>query len=272
MPSRQPLLFVSHGAPTTALEKDSAFARSLARFGAANKPRAIVVMSAHWETRGGVSIASAPRPPLLYDFGGFAPELYQIKYPCPGSPELALQVQALLQKAGTQATLDPRRGLDHGAWTPLVLGWPGADLPVVQISLPEDEPAAIAALGAALSPLRDEGVLLLGSGTAVHNLRKVRFGVPDGPPEQWAQDFDTWLAGRVQALDLDSLERYRTLAPHAATAQPTPDHFNPLFFVLGAARDGDAARTVYEGFQYGTLSMRTFAIERASSSVIHGNP
>ena len=247
-----PALFVSHGAPTTALEQDGAFARSLRAFAARiPRPRAVAIVSAHWQDRG-VQVGSSARPPLLYDFGGFADALYQVKYPCPGAPELARRIAALVPGA----KLNETRGLDHGAWTPLVLMLPAADIPVVQISLPYGASREqLLALGHALSPLRDEGVLLLGSGGAVHNLRRVDLSSEDAPVAPWAKEFDEWLRTALDALDVDLAQ-----APNGRMAQPTPEHFDPVYVVLGAARPGERAVTVFEGFQYGTLSMRSFAV------------
>ena len=244
-----PALFVSHGAPTTALQTEGSFARALRDFaGRTPRPRAIAVVSAHWETRE-PRVTGSAAPPLLYDFGGFADALYAVRYPCPGAPELARRIAALIPGAA----VDPRRGLDHGAWTPLRLLYPQADIPVVQVSLSGDP----AALGRALSPLRDEGVLVLGSGGAVHNLRRVDLSAEDAPVRPWARAFDEWLAREVAGLDPD-LELSR--APHAALAVPTPEHFDPLRAVLATARPGERAVPVFEGFQYGTLSMRSFAV------------
>jgi 4,5-DOPA dioxygenase extradiol len=243
-----PALFVSHGAPTTALQTGGAFARALRSFAARTpRPRAIAMVSAHWESRVPQATGSAA-PTLIYDFGGFAPELYQIRYPCPGAPDLARRIAALVP--GT--VIDERRGLDHGAWTPLRLMYPEADLPVVQVALAGDPRA----LGRALAPLRDEGVLLIGSGGAVHNLRRVDLSSEDAPVQPWAREFDDWLGKSVSALNVDLSQ-----APGAQLAAPTPEHFDPLLVVIATAQPGERAVPVYQGFQYATLSMRSFAIE-----------
>jgi 4,5-DOPA dioxygenase extradiol len=246
-----PTLFVSHGAPTTALEKDSAFARDLRAYVASlpARPKAIVVVSAHWQTRG-TAVTGAKELETIHDFGGFPRELFEIEYHGRGAPELARRIAEL-----TSGQLDPRRGLDHGAWTPLVLAFPEADIPVVQVSLPFGGDAF--ALGTRLAPLRDEGVLLIGSGAATHNLG----AISAGPPPAWAREFDAWIGERVAAFDLESLRAWRKKAPHATFAHPTTEHFDPMLVVLGAARPGERPRLVHEGFQYGSLSMRTFAIE-----------
>ncbi len=248
MSTRLPALFVSHGAPTTALQTEGSFARALRAFAERTpRPRAIAMVSAHWETRE-PRVTGSAAPPLIYDFGGFADELYAVRYPCPGAPDLARRIAALVP--GSQ--LDPRRGLDHGAWTPLRLMYPDADVPVVQISLAGDPRA----LGRALAPLRDEGVLLIGSGGAVHNLRRVDLSAEDAPVQPWAREFDQWLSKSVASFTVDLSK-----APGAELAAPTPEHFDPLLVVLATAQPGERAITVYEGFQYGTLSMRSFSIE-----------
>lgn len=262
--TRQPALFVSHGAPLEALEREGPFARDLRRAVEGwPRPRAIAIVSAHWETPGGVKATAAARPELIYDFGGFPEELYRLRYPCPGDPALAARAVALLRAAGLAAATEPARGLDHGAWVPLLLGFPEADVPVVQISLPRHaQPQALAAHGAALSALRDEGVLLIGSGGAVHNLSRVSLGDPGGSADApWAREFDGWLAGRLAARDFAAVLAYRQNAPQSRLAVPTPEHFDPLLLVLGAAREGEAARTVHEGFTYGSLSMRSFSLQ-----------
>jgi 4,5-DOPA dioxygenase extradiol len=258
--TRAPALFVSHGAPTVALEPGG-LGPALAAFAArVGSPRTVAVVSAHWTARREIGITSAARHRLVYDFAGFPPALYEIEWPAPGAPDVAARAAALLESAGFRARLDPIRGLDHGAWVPLRLAWPAADVPVVQIALPEAEPAALARMGAALAALRDEGVVLVGSGGVVHNLARVRLGGADEPPDAWAVRFDAWAAERIAALDLHGLARWRDDGPDAALAQPTPEHLAPLFVVLGAAAPGERAETLHEGIQHGNLSMRTFAL------------
>jgi 4,5-DOPA dioxygenase extradiol len=261
-PKTMPALFVSHGAPLEALDSEGAFARDLRRFvEALPPPRAIVIVSAHWETPGEVRATASDKPPLIYDFSGFPDELYRIRYPCPGEPALAAEAVALLQAARISAAADPRRGLDHGAWVPLTLAFPRADVPVVQVSLPRrTPPEGLAAQGAALSALRDRGVLLIGSGGAVHNLARVDLSAGEGEGADWARAFDGWLAGRLAARDFAAILDYRRQGPQAPLAAPTPEHFDPLLVVLGAARAGERATTVHEGFRYGSLSMRSVAI------------
>lgn len=257
--SRTPVLFVSHGAPTVALETGG-LADALFAFAASvSGPRAIVVVSAHWTSRRDLGVTAAPRNRLVYDFGGFPEALYAIRWPAPGAPDLAARVAALLSGAGLPARLDPVRGLDHGAWIPLRFGWPAADVPVVQVALPDADPAVLLRMGAALAPLREEGILLVASGGVVHNLGRVRFGA-EGAPDAWAVRFDAWTRGRVAALDADGLARWREDAPDAFLAQPTPEHFAPILVAMGARAPGDRAETLLEGIRYGNLSMRTFAL------------
>ncbi len=259
--SRMPVVYISHGSPMVAVETDD-YTRALRRMGEElPKPKAIVVVSAHWESSAPVRVGSAERPALIYDFGGFPPELYQLKYPSPGDPSLAHDIVQSLKAAGIPAVGEDLRGLDHGVWVPLRHVYPGAEIPVVEVTLPSPRrPSDIVALGKALAPLRDRGVLLVGSGGVVHNLRRVQFGDKEAPIEAWAQSFDDWVRARLETLDTAAMTDYRRLAPEAASAVPTTEHFDPLFMVLGASGEGDRVRDVYEGFQYGNLSMRTVLI------------
>lgn len=258
---RAPALFVSHGAPTVALRDDD-YARALRRVGERwPRPAAVAVISAHFQTHRAVVIGSAPQQRVRHDFGGFPAPLYDLDYPAPGAPAQAGEAGALARAAGFSTLLDPVRPLDHGAWIPLRLAWPEAAVPVFQVSLPDAGPAELVSLGRALRPLRDEGVVLWGSGGIVHNLGRTRLDAPrDAPPEPWAAEFDAWVAGRLSAGDLPALLRYRELAPHASLAAPTSEHFDPLFVVLGAAWDGERLETLYDRFHHATLGMRTFAL------------
>jgi len=254
MPDQVPTVFFAHGSPMSALGGDD-HAAALRRFGEAQRPRAILILSAHWQLPRPVRVTSWERAALLYDFGGFPNELYSIQYPAPGDPALAARVAGL-----TGAALETRRGLDHGAWVPLRLAWPEAGIPVVQISLPIAPPEEVFALGRALRPLREQGVLIAGSGGIVHNLSRVQLWDKHAPIDPWAAEFDRWVADRVASRDFESLFAYRARAPHAALAVPTPEHFDPLFAVLGAAFDHENVHSIFEGFQYGNLSMRSFAL------------
>jgi 4,5-DOPA dioxygenase extradiol len=244
-----------------AIEPDD-FTESLRRFGASPpRPRAIVVVSAHWEVPGGVRVTAAERPPLIYDFSGFPDALYDVRYPSSGDPSLAASIVGLLSGSGIPARADDRRGIDHGAWVPILHAFPAAELPLLEVSLPQPRTAHdLVALGKALAPLRERGVLLVGSGGIVHNLRRVRFEDKRAPVEGWAKEFDLWVRDRVQEQDLAGLMEYPKRAPHAALAVPTTEHFDPQFFVLGAALPGDRVHPLYEGFHHGTLSMRSYSL------------
>ena len=255
-----PALFVSHGAPSAALE-DDAYTRALGAWARGRpRPRAVVVVSAHAEALGPVRVNTAAHPPLIYDFYGFPQALYDLRYPAPGAPDLAREVARAFAEAGLDPVLDAQRGWDHGVWVPLRLLFPAADVPVVAVSLPAPRtPALLMAMGAALLPLRRKGVLLVGSGGIVHNLH--RLGRDDGEtPEPWAAAFGSWVDERLQAMDREGLSAYASRAPHADLAVPTSEHFDPLFFVLGALDSRDRVQSVYEGFRYGTLSLRSFAL------------
>jgi len=255
-----PAFFVSHGSPLVALDTD-AYPRALQSFAEGLKDvLALVVVSAHWETPGGVRVTASEAPPLIYDFGGFPEPLYQLTYSCPGEPVLAREVASRLVSAGFPAVEDPARGLDHGTWVPLRLTLPAARLPVVQLSMPRGATAEdVARMGEALRPLRSQGVMLMGSGGITHNLRRVVFQDKSAPAEPWAQAFDTWVAQGLSSRDFTGLRAWPT-APNARLAHPSTEHLFPLYFVLGAALPEDRVTPVYEGFHHGTLSMRSFAL------------
>jgi 4,5-DOPA dioxygenase extradiol len=250
-----PSLFISHGAPSIAIEHDD-FTRAVESFGESlHGARAIVVVSAHWQART-VRVNAVPRPETIYDFGGFAEELYEIRYEAPGDPALAREIAALLGGAALEET----RGWDHGLWVPMRILVPDANVPIVEIAQPyPTTPADLLRIGQALSPLRDRGVVIAGSGGIVHNLRAIHLAEKDAPVDDWAKEFDEWFAKHLAVRDFETLTRYRELAPHANLAVPTPEHFEPLFVALGASRETDSLTTIYEGFHYGNLSMRTFA-------------
>jgi 4,5-DOPA dioxygenase extradiol len=260
-----PVLFVSHGSPMVALEHDD-YGEALAAFGAAApSPRAVVCVSAHWEAPAPVRVAAAPRPATIHDFGGFPEALYRLAYPAPGDPTLAADVVARLREAGIPAVEDPRRGFDHGVWVPLRRVYPDAGVPVVPVSLVAGAPPAdLLQVGRALAPLRDQGVLVMGSGGVVHNLGRLDRHAGREPVTGWARVFDDWVRERLAPLDLEALAAYRRQAPHADLAVPTTEHFDPQFVALGAPRPGDRLADVYTGFRHGSLSMRTVAWEPAA--------
>jgi 4,5-DOPA dioxygenase extradiol len=255
-----PALFVAHGAPSTVLDAD--FAQALGGWAAARpRPRAIVALSAHAEADAVVRVNSALQPRIVHDFRGFPPELYALRYPAPGAPALASAIVSKLIAAGIEASLDRTTALDHGVWVPLRLLFPAADVPVVALTLPSRRtPAMLLRMGAALAPLRASGILLLGSGGIVHNLRRLSWDDPNGSPEGWALGFDAWVEERLAALDVGALEAYSERGPSAELAVPSSEHLDPIFFVLGSRAATDRVETLYEGFRFGTLSLRSFAL------------
>lgn len=258
---RFPALFVSHGAPTVALEDDD-YTRSLGRFARETpSPQAIVAVSAHWQAPRPIRVTAGARPATVHDFTGFPETLYGLTYPAPGSQELAEEIVSLLNGGGLGAALDETRGWDHGVWVPLRLAYPAADIPVVEISLPRGAtPEELGRIGRALAPLRRRGVLLLGSGGIVHNLSRVRLDEPHAAVDEWARAFDGWVAARLEAGEFEALDIYRDTAPHADMAVPTTEHLDPLFVVLGSAAPNERAVTVFEGFRHANLSMRCVAL------------
>lgn len=257
---RMPSLFLAHGSPMTLVDKE--YGAAVRKFvGRLKRLRAVVAISAHWQTDGDLRITSSPQPRLIYDFAGFPDWLYQVSYPCPGDRAVAQSIAILLQRRGISARLDPERGLDHGVWVPLSLALPEANVPVIQVSLPGSSDAEqLIALGQALAPLRSEDVLLVGTGGIVHNLARVDMGTADGVAEPWAEEFDGWVADRAREVDTPALSNYRHAAPHAAEAVPTSEHYDPLLVTMGTALPNDSALEIYTGFRYGTLSLRSFAL------------
>lgn len=258
MTNELPALFVSHGAPTLPLEDVPAreFLRGLAQ--TMPKPRAILVASAHWETAA-PAVSTAATPETIHDFFGFPAELQKLRYPAPGAPDAARQAIALLDKAGFASTSDPGQGLDHGAWAPLHMIYPGADIPVAQISIqPQLGAAHHIALGRALAPLRHEGVLIVGSGAAVHNLGTLSYGRHDQVPD-WARQFDDWLAVHLEAGDAAALGDYRGLAPNAVQAHPRDEHLMPVFVAYGAGGAGARGTRIHSSFTHGGLSMAAYS-------------
>ena len=254
MTASMPALFISHGAPSIAIEQDD-FTRAAGAYGETLAgARAIAVVSAHWQA-GGLRVNAVARPETIYDFGGFSDELYRIRYEAPGEPTLAREIASLLGGAA----LEEARGWDHGLWVPLRILLPDARVPIVEIAQPyPTSPEELMRIGRTLVPLRERGVAIIGSGGIVHNLRAIHLANKDAPVDDWANEFDQWFATHLAARDFSTLVRYRELAPHATLAVPTSEHFEPLFVTLGAARATDTLTTIYEGFHYGNLSMRAF--------------
>ncbi len=251
-----PSLFLSHGSPMLVFEDIPArhFIAELGR--TLEHPKAILCISAHWETeRPTVSTAAAPE--TIHDFYGFPEELYRLRYPAPGAPALARRTVELLEEAGVGTAIDADRGLDHGAWNPLLLIYPQADVPVTQLSIQAHlDPAHHAKVGRALQPLRREGVLVLASGGAVHNLRQ--FHIDREQPAPWAVSFDDWLADRVAAADEQALLTYRQQRPDGRLAHPRDEHLLPLFVALGAG-GSVAGHPLHRSFAHGSLSMAAYA-------------
>lgn len=252
-----PSLFVSHGSPMLALDPGPAGAFWHQLADSLPRPKAILCVSAHWMTLAPLA-STAAKPETIHDYYGFPEPMYQLSYPAPGAPALAERAIALLHKAGIPAEPYPRYCLDHGAWVPLQSFYPKADVPVAQLSVqPRRDARWHLQMGAALAPLRDEGVLILATGGATHNLREMdRFG--GAPPPQWAVQFDEWLAAALAEGRTEELLDWETKAPNARRAHPSPEHFLPLFVGLGAAGEGARGTRLYQDFTMGGLSMAAF--------------
>ncbi|CAD5369665.1 4,5-DOPA dioxygenase extradiol [Rubrivivax sp. A210] len=258
-PARMPTLFIGHGSPMNAIQ-DNGFSRFLRSWGGRlPRPRAILMVSAHWLTPGTTAVGVQARPRTIHDFGGFPKALFDMEYPAPGAPGFAREAAALVLRT----RVAPREdwGLDHGSWTVLHHLYPAADVPVFQLSIDFDKPAAYHhALGRELAPLRERGVLIVGSGNVVHNLRVLDHaeGLAASASRPWAQAFDDGVRRALAGRDDMALVNYTRLAGEAAaTAVPTPDHYLPLLYALGASDSmSEPAASVFEGFQAGTISMR----------------
>jgi len=253
---RMPVIFIGHGSPMNALA-DNAFTRRLSTWGRElPKPSAILSVSAHWLSRGATGVGMQERPKTIHDFGGFPQALFDVEYPAPGHPALAREALGAVRQTSVIGT--EQWGLDHGTWTVLKHLYPKADIPVFQLSIDYDKPAAFHyAVGRDLAALRDKGVLVMGSGNVVHNLRATDRGTPDGltASRPWAQSFDDAVKAALAGRDDRALVTYEKLEG-AATAVAMPDHYFPFLYALGAAGSSERAKTIYEGFQSGTLSMR----------------
>ncbi|GAB2508315.1 class III extradiol ring-cleavage dioxygenase [Pseudoxanthomonas sangjuensis] len=264
--STLPSLFVSHGSPMTALAPGRVGAQLAGLAAALPRPRAIAVATAHWLARQPL-VGGAAQPETVHDFGGFPRELYELQYPAPGDAALADEIAQRIARAGLPATVDPRRGLDHGVWVPLRFLYPQADIPVVPVSIqPMLGPRHQFELGRALAPLRDEGVLLLGSGSITHNLHDFRAGYGDGNEAPYVKPFIEWIGQRLAADDVDALLDYRRQAPFAERAHPTDEHLLPLFFAMGAAgSDALGARRIDAGIDLGFLAMDIYRFDGAAA-------
>lgn len=248
-----PCAFVGHGTPLLARDGGD-WGGALRTWAAPLRPALVLVISAHWRTSK-PTFTGGRLPGVLHDFIGHPTDLYELSYAAPGHPELVLRSLDLLSDSGISGDVDPQRPLDHGAWSPLRWMFPAAEIPVVQMSLPQGlRPPALVELGLALAPLRDQGVLILGSGGLVHHPQRHRIGA--AAPEAWAATFDSWMAQRLAQGDLSQAMAYRSSAPFAELAAPTPEHLDPLFVAWGAA-DGHPAQPLFEGWEAGNLSLRS---------------
>jgi len=255
-----PAVFVSHGAPTTPLEDIPArdFLKELGRKFA--DVRAILCISAHWETEQ-LFVSGVETPSTIHDFYGFPDELYKLRYPAKGSPDLARKVASLLIKAGLECEIDESRGLDHGAWVPLLLMFPKADKPVFQLSIQHHlDPACHLKVGKALSGLREEEILVLWSGGALNPLGIADFGSRKAT-DDWALAFDDWLIKAVTSGDSSSLVNYRKLAPYPEQAHPRPDHYMPILSALGAGGRKAKGRVLHHSWYDGDLGMGAYSFQ-----------
>ena len=248
-----PAIFFGHGNPLNALASN-AYTEAWRQFGIDTpRPRAILSISAHWYVPDtGVTISTAPR--TIHDFGGFPRELYQVQYPAPGDPALARRVQKLLSPL--EVTLDDAWGLDHGTWSVLKHVYPQADIPVVQLSIDETRPPSFHfEIGQKLAPLRGDGVLIVGSGNLVHNLHAYAWGRHSQEPYDWAVRFEDTAKNMIMANEVKPLVNYEVLGPDAALSIPTPDHYLPLLYVVGARQQGEHIRFPIQGVDGGSISM-----------------
>ncbi len=258
---RQPSLFVSHGSPMMSVE-DSPARRFLCEFSASlERPEAILIASAHWETPF-PAVGAAARLETIYDFYGFPQPLYEMSYPAPGTPEVGARAGALLAAHGIDAVADHERGLDHGAWVPLRLMFADADIPVAQVATQGHlGPRHHYEIGRALEPLRDEGVMVIGSGNLTHNLHELRRDDPEGSATEEVVAFADWVFDAVARGRIEDLIDYRALAPHAQYNHPSEEHFLPLFTALGAGGDNGQAARIHASTSYGALSMDMYRFD-----------
>lgn len=251
-----PSFFIAHGAPLLAIEENE-YTQFLNNLGAAlPRPKAVVLFSAHWESSV-QKVSEVDQYETIYDFGGFPEALYRIKYPAKGDKDIAKKIAELFTAHGVPYEVETERGLDHGAWVVLKLLYPNADIPVISMSVnPQLAPEEQYKIGKSLSALRADDVLIIGSGGTVHNLGVLRMREDNGQIDQWALDFDEWLARHLHNWDIESLFKYNSLAPAANMAVPPygNEHFIPIFYAMGAADDGQKATLVHRSYRYGNLS------------------
>ncbi len=254
--TKAPALYIGHGAPP--LLDDPIWSGELASWSQSmSKPKAILVVSAHWESAPLTLGSTETGTPLIYDFGGFAPRYYELQYRSPGAPDLAARIKAIMDEPVTD---QPRRGLDHGAYIPLMKMYPDADIPVLQMSIPTQDPERLFAIGKKLAPLRDEGVMIIGSGFLTHGLPFLKEFRIEATPPNWSVEFDLWAKEVLDRGAIDELMNYKALAPGMPYAHPTVEHFAPIFITLGASSLPDTApTTAIDGYWMG-LSKRSFQV------------
>ena len=268
-----PAIYIGHGSPTTVLDRKQYY-HDLQKFSANYKENltSIIVVSAHWQQYLPVQITSSTLPGVIYDFYGFPEEMYQLEYNSPGNPELAQKVATELQRNGIDSVLNPQQGLDHGAWVPLKIMFPEEKIPVIQVSLPVPRDSEyLFKIGQILSKFRSENILLMGSGNLVHNIpyamRQFQLGKADlfsdnNKTDEWAKETDEWLKNKLDSLDIETLLLSSQKAPNFRMAAPTTEHFDPLYFILGAKQNSESIEYIHEGFQGGSFSMRSFETQK----------
>lgn len=267
-----PSLFLSHGSPTLPLT-DTPARSFLSQFsGTIARPKAILVISAHWETSV-PTVSAVDRNDTIHDFRGFPQALYKLRYPAPGSPAVAARAADLLRASGIDCRIDQSRGLDHGAWVPLLLMYPQADIPVLQLSLqPHLGTGHHLRMGRALAPLRQEGVLIIGSGSMTHDLSEFRGHGPNDPAPDWVNAFADWFDSALSAGRTDDLLDYRRQAPFAVKNHPSEEHLLPFYAALGAAGENARAMRLHASATYGVLRMDVYAFSADAESARSGNP
>ncbi|CAN1181040.1 Extradiol ring-cleavage dioxygenase [Linum perenne] len=264
--------FISHGSPRLAIDHflpASHFLKSWQHkvypFHNNPKPKAILIISGHWDTKL-PSVNSVDRNDTIHDFSGFPQQLYQLKYTPPGAPKLASKVKDLLMASGfDQVVEDKERGLDHGAWMPLMLMYPEADIPVCQLSVQSDQDGTYHYnMGKALAPLRQEGVLIIGSGAATHNLEALDFSATSSVVPPWALQFNTWLKDSLLEARYEDVNEYEEKAPHGKMAHPWPEHFFPLHVAIGAAGEDSKAKLIHQSWTHGSFSYASYQFTAAT--------
>jgi 4,5-DOPA dioxygenase extradiol len=262
-----PSLYISHGSPMTALHPGKVGERLAELAATLPRPKAIVIATAHWLAHL-PTVGGAAQPETIHDFYGFPRELFEIRYPAPGAPDVAAKAMQLLERAKLAPTLDASHGLDHGAWVPLRLLYPEADIPVVPLSIqPGLGPAHQYAVGRALAPLREEGVLIIGSGSITHNLHDFRAGYGEQREAPYVRPFIGWVEQKLATGDIDALLDYRRQAPYAERAHPTDEHFLPLYVALGAAGESAGAQRIDAGIDLGFLAMDIYRFDARATAL-----